>query len=158
MIIHIILICIIFVLCVILLTHRCYNQENMLAYNTISEEDYNIYHYDKDCVLRCGDHNSCMRLKYRTDNYFKCKNCESKNKYLYHDIVSYTCNKNKDKYKKDIKCNFDIGLGCPNYNNITSNKMIQPYYIMKNSYKDFGKTKYNNFTLTDKCTFCWNLI
>ena len=150
LIIHIILICIIFILFIILISLRCYNQENMLAYNKINKHEYKIYHHDKDCVLRCGDQHSCMSLKYRTDNYLKCKNCESKNKYLYHDIVNYTCHNDKDKYKKEVLCNFDTGLGCPNYDNISSQQMIKPYYIMKKSLKD-------KLTNTDMCEFCWNL-
>ena len=154
--IHYILCIIIFVLLVIYCLLKCKVKEDMLAFNKINTNDYKIYHYDDNCVLRCGDQHSCMRLKYRTDNFLKCKKCKKDNKYLYHDIVNYNCQKEKDKFKNEVKCNFDIGLGCPNYNNISSQKMIQPYYIMKKKSDRFSKTKYSDFNIIDKCEFCWN--
>ncbi len=151
MIFYVLLCCLLTVILVIFITKKkYYNQENMLAYNTIDEDEFSIYHYDKDCILRCGDKNSCKRLKYRDENYLKCKKCESESKYLYHDIVNYNCLHERDKYKNEVKCNFDIGLGCPNYNNISSQEMIRPYYIMKKNTKD-------NNSITNSCEFCWNL-
>lgn len=155
--IYSILYSIIIILFIILITIRCNNQENMLAYNKINKDEYKIYHYDKNCELRCGDQHNCMRLKYRTDNYLKSKKCNENKKYVYHDIVNYSCLDKKDKYKNEIQVNYDTGLGCPNYNNISSTKMIKPYYIMKKSLKNLDKYNYNNYEIIDKCEFCWNL-
>jgi hypothetical protein len=116
---------------------------------SVDQSEYKIYHYDKDCELRCGDHNSCIRLKYRAHNYSKCQQCKENDKNFYHDIVNYNCNSDEDKYKKEVLCNFDVGMGCPNYNNISSQKMIEPYYIIK-------KSSTNKLSNAEVCEFCWN--
>jgi hypothetical protein len=121
-------------------------KECMMAYNKIDKTKHKIYNYDKNCMLRCGDHNNCLRLKYRTYNYNKCKKCKKDNKYFYKDIVNYNCMDTKDKFNTDISCDYDEALSCPNHDNISSHKMIKPYYSMST----------NNTGGKPVCNFCWN--
>ena len=145
---------IILILIIILLyynnTFENFNNMDNIDVNKVNMNKYKIHHYDNDCILRCGDVSNCTRLKYQTYNYKKCKNC---NKNFNKLITNYVCEEEDyENYQLDNnkKCNYSSDLSCPNYNNISSPKMIKPYYIIP---KDTSKYLSN----TGLCQFCWNL-
>ena len=122
--------------------------------NKVDMNKYKIHHYDNDCILRCGDVSNCTRLKYQTDNYTKCKDCEKNSNNNFNKLITnYVCDEEEYKdyyFDNNQKCNYSDNLSCPNYNNISSPVMIKPYYIIP---KDTSKYLSN----TGLCQFCWNL-
>lgn len=128
------------------------NKKEHFAYNKIDMKKYKIHHYDDDCILRCGNVSDCVRLKHQDANYKKCKTCkkDNNNKYI-EDITGYNCLSNDIVDDgNDVKCDYNEGMSCPNYNDIANPKMVRPYYIMPKH----DEEKLSN---TGLCQFCWTI-
>ena len=148
---YISIIIILILLLILIIKKIYYRREEFMEYNKIDKNKFNIYHYDKNCLTRCGNITNCTMLKYQDENYNKCIECnKDKTNVFTEEITGYTCNSyNPNIGNKSINCNKNEGLSCPNYDNIASPTGIRPYYIMQK--------EDNKLLNSEKCKFCWTI-
>ena len=146
---YISIIIILILLLILIIKKIYYRREEFMEYNKIDKNKFNIYHYDKNCLTRCGNITNCTMLKYKDEQYKKCIECnKDKTNVFTEEIIESTCKSyNPNIGNKSIKCNKNEDLSCPNYDNIASPTGIRPYYIMQK--------EDNKLLNSEKCKFCW---
>ena len=102
--------------------------------NKKSYDLYNLSLGDKvkiqreNCFKKC-DYENCVKLYNMRENYRKCNNCQMDKDKCFKDLITYggcdDCSENVPKNK----CSSLTKYGCPDFNNIFSNKGVEPYFI-----------------------------
>lgn len=104
-------------------------------YNKIDKNKYNIYNYDDNCIIRCGDYKKCLLLKNKNNNYNKCLLCKKKkNKLFRNNITGFNCI-NKLKDNNSYNCSSASSFSCNNPNDLSNLNKVRPYYIIKKNSK-----------------------